>query len=87
MDVTFILSFFKVTTPEEFWAWTKKILLPTLYPSFWYNGWKMKYLDRQFPLYTEAFRIGPPRLTQIREAVGMYSIGGVLCYLIVKEGL
>ncbi|XP_078582463.1 uncharacterized protein LOC144865521 [Branchiostoma floridae x Branchiostoma japonicum] len=28
----------------------------------------MKYLDRQFPLYTEAFRIGPPLLTQVRDA-------------------
>eukprot|EP00058_Branchiostoma_floridae_P010308 XP_002595796.1 hypothetical protein BRAFLDRAFT_96767 [Branchiostoma floridae] len=58
----------QITTPEDFWAWTEEILLPALYPTFWYNGWKMKYLDRQFPFHTEAFRIGPPRLTQIREA-------------------
>ncbi|XP_078582469.1 polycystin-1-like protein 2 [Branchiostoma floridae x Branchiostoma japonicum] len=57
-----------ITTADEFWTWTEEILLPVLYPSFWYNGWKMKYLDRQFPLYTEAFRIGPPRLTQFRKA-------------------
>ncbi|XP_078664166.1 polycystin-2-like [Branchiostoma floridae x Branchiostoma belcheri] len=57
-----------ISTADEFWTWTEEILLPVLYPSFWYNGWKMKYLDRQFPLYTEAFRIGPPLLTQVREA-------------------
>ncbi|XP_066265369.1 polycystin-2-like protein 2 [Branchiostoma lanceolatum] len=57
-----------ITTADEFWTWTEEILLPVLYPSFWYNGWKMKYLDRQFPSYTEAFRIGPPRLTQFRKA-------------------
>ncbi|CAH1250452.1 PKDREJ [Branchiostoma lanceolatum] len=57
-----------ITTADEFWTWTEEILLPVLYPSFWYNGWKMKYLDRQFPLYTEAFRIGPLRLTQFRKA-------------------
>ncbi|XP_019633411.1 PREDICTED: uncharacterized protein LOC109476834 [Branchiostoma belcheri] len=51
-----------ITTADEFWTWSEEILLPVLYPSFWYNGWKMKYLDRQFPLYTEAFRIGPPLL-------------------------
>eukprot|EP00058_Branchiostoma_floridae_P026538 XP_002612029.1 hypothetical protein BRAFLDRAFT_87002 [Branchiostoma floridae] len=68
LSTTLTEDFDSITTPEEFWAWTEKILLPTLYPSFWYNGWKMKYLDRQFPLHTEAFRIGPPRLTQIREA-------------------
>ncbi|XP_066265932.1 polycystin-2-like [Branchiostoma lanceolatum] len=56
-----------ITTADEFWTWTEEIFLPVLYPSFWYNGWKMKYLDRQFPLYTEAFRIGPPLLTQVRE--------------------
>ncbi|KAI8479446.1 hypothetical protein Bbelb_428160 [Branchiostoma belcheri] len=55
-----------ITTADEFWTWGEEILLPVLYPSFWYNGWKMKYLDRQFPLYTEAFRIGPPLLTQHR---------------------
>ncbi|KAI8482558.1 hypothetical protein Bbelb_397060 [Branchiostoma belcheri] len=59
-----------ITTADEFWTWTEEILLPVLYPSFWYNGWKMKYLDRQFPLYTEAFKIGPPLLTQVREAPG-----------------
>ncbi|XP_035662444.1 polycystic kidney disease protein 1-like 2 [Branchiostoma floridae] len=57
-----------ITTADEFWTWTEETLLPVLYPSLWYNGWKMKYLDRQFPLYTEAFRIGPPRLTQVRKA-------------------
>eukprot|EP00058_Branchiostoma_floridae_P010310 XP_002595798.1 hypothetical protein BRAFLDRAFT_96769 [Branchiostoma floridae] len=61
-------DFDSITTPEDFWAWTEVILLPALYPTFWYNGWKMKYLDRQFPFHTEAFRIGPPRLSQIREA-------------------
>ncbi|KAI8507140.1 hypothetical protein Bbelb_155790 [Branchiostoma belcheri] len=55
-----------ITTADEFWTWSEEILLPVLYPSFWYNGWKMKYLDRQFPLYTEAFKIGPPLLTQHR---------------------
>eukprot|EP00058_Branchiostoma_floridae_P006104 XP_002591592.1 hypothetical protein BRAFLDRAFT_108434 [Branchiostoma floridae] len=63
-------DFDSITTPEDFWAWTEVILLPALYPTFWYNGWKMKYLDRQFPFHTEAFRIGPPRLSQIREAAG-----------------
>ncbi|XP_019628173.1 PREDICTED: uncharacterized protein LOC109472761 isoform X2 [Branchiostoma belcheri] len=64
---TLLEDFDQITTADEFWTWTEEILLPVLYPSFWYNGWKMKYLDRQFPLYTEAFRIGPPLLTQLRE--------------------
>ena len=67
---TLRLATLQITTADEFWTWTEEILLPVLYPSFWYNGWEMKYLDRQFPLYTEAFRIGPPRLTQVRKAPG-----------------
>ncbi|XP_078583302.1 polycystin-1-like protein 2 [Branchiostoma floridae x Branchiostoma japonicum] len=68
LSSTFIEGFYEITTADEFWTWTEEIILPVLYPSFWYNGWKMKHLDRQFPLYTEAFRIGPPRLTQFRKA-------------------
>ncbi|XP_078664092.1 uncharacterized protein LOC144907159 [Branchiostoma floridae x Branchiostoma belcheri] len=68
LSKTLMEDFSEITTADEFWTWTEEILLPVLYPSFWYNGWKMKYLDRQFPLYTEAFRIGPPLLTQVREA-------------------
>ncbi|XP_078664163.1 polycystin-2-like protein 1 [Branchiostoma floridae x Branchiostoma belcheri] len=64
-----------ITTADEFWTWTEEILLPVLYPSFWYNGWKIKYLDRQFPLYTEAFKIGPPLLTQVREAPDAMATG------------
>ncbi|XP_078686948.1 polycystin-1-like protein 2 [Branchiostoma floridae x Branchiostoma belcheri] len=63
-----------ITTADEFWTWADETLLPVLYPSVWYNGWKMKYLDRQFPLYTEAFRIGPPLLTQVREKPGELGI-------------
>ncbi|XP_019616827.1 PREDICTED: uncharacterized protein LOC109464315 [Branchiostoma belcheri] len=61
-------DFDSITTPDDFWTWIEEVMLPVLYPSLWYNGWKMMYLDRQFPLYTEAFRIGPLRLTQIRKA-------------------
>ncbi|XP_078664149.1 polycystin-2-like protein 1 [Branchiostoma floridae x Branchiostoma belcheri] len=68
-------EFDSITTPDGFWTWAEEVMLPVLYPSLWYNGWKMKYLDRQFPLYTEAFRIGPPRLTQIRKAPASGEVG------------
>ncbi|KAI8494281.1 hypothetical protein Bbelb_280410 [Branchiostoma belcheri] len=68
--------FDSITTPEDFWMWTNQVMLPVLYPSFWYNGWKMKYLDRQFPLYTEAFTIGKPRLTQMRVAPDTTELDG-----------
>ncbi|XP_066265503.1 polycystin-1-like protein 2 [Branchiostoma lanceolatum] len=59
-------EFDSVTTIDSFWMWTSNYLLPVMYPSAWYNGWKMKHLDKQFPSYTEAFRIGPTRLSQVR---------------------
>ncbi|KAI8514012.1 hypothetical protein Bbelb_083360, partial [Branchiostoma belcheri] len=56
-----------IKTPDQFYSWLEEVLLPTLYPSSWYNGRRMKYLDRQFAHNTESFRIGPPRLTQTRQ--------------------
>ncbi|XP_078693716.1 polycystin-1-like protein 3 [Branchiostoma floridae x Branchiostoma belcheri] len=56
-----------IRTPDQLYSWLEEVLLPTLYPSSWYNGRGMKYLDRQFAHNTESFRIGPPRLTQTRQ--------------------
>ncbi|XP_078664136.1 uncharacterized protein LOC144907207 [Branchiostoma floridae x Branchiostoma belcheri] len=53
-----------IKTPDQFYAWTEDVLLPTLYPATWYNGRDMKYLDRQFAHNTGSFRLGPPRLIQ-----------------------
>ncbi|KAI8485745.1 hypothetical protein Bbelb_365790 [Branchiostoma belcheri] len=56
-----------IKTPDQFYAWTEDALLPTLYPATWYNGRDMKYLDRQFAHNTGSFRLGPSRLTQVRQ--------------------
>ncbi|CAH1250136.1 PKD1L3 [Branchiostoma lanceolatum] len=67
-------EFDSVTTIDSFWMWTSNYLLPVMYPSAWYNGWKMKHLDKQFPSYTKAFRIGPTRLSQVRVSPGQVEI-------------
>ncbi|XP_066291060.1 polycystin-1-like protein 3 [Branchiostoma lanceolatum] len=59
-----------IKTPDKFYAWTEAVLLPTLYPATWYNGRDMKYLDRQFAHNTGSFRLGPARLTQVRQLAG-----------------
>ncbi|CAH1266463.1 PKD1L3 [Branchiostoma lanceolatum] len=59
-----------ITTPDQFYEWTVDILLPTLYPATWYNGRDMKYIDRQFAHNTGSFRLGPARLTQVRQHPG-----------------
>ncbi|KAI8507070.1 hypothetical protein Bbelb_155090 [Branchiostoma belcheri] len=56
-----------IKTPDQFYAWTEDVLLPTLYPDTWYNGRDMKYLDRQFAHNTGSFRLGPSRLIQVRQ--------------------
>ncbi|XP_078621140.1 polycystin-2-like protein 2 [Branchiostoma floridae x Branchiostoma japonicum] len=59
-----------IRTPDHFYSWLEDALLPTLYPAAWYNGGKMKFLDRQFAHNTESFRLGPPRLVQVRQLPG-----------------
>eukprot|EP00058_Branchiostoma_floridae_P019276 XP_002604766.1 hypothetical protein BRAFLDRAFT_70615 [Branchiostoma floridae] len=59
-----------IRTPDKFYIWAEDVLLRTLYPATWYNGKDMKYLDRQFAHNTGSFRLGPPRLTQVRHLPG-----------------
>ncbi|XP_019639679.1 PREDICTED: uncharacterized protein LOC109481537 [Branchiostoma belcheri] len=56
-----------IKTPDQFYSWLEDVWMPTLYPTTWYNGKNMKFLDRQFAHNTGSFRIGPPRLTQVRQ--------------------
>ncbi|XP_078692996.1 polycystin-2-like protein 2 [Branchiostoma floridae x Branchiostoma belcheri] len=60
----------EIRTPDQFYTWTEEVLLPVLYPSAWYNGRKMKFLDKQFAQNTESFRVGPPRMIQVRRRPG-----------------
>ncbi|XP_078659277.1 polycystin-2-like protein 2 [Branchiostoma floridae x Branchiostoma belcheri] len=64
---TVLQKYDRISTPDQFYDWLEKVLLPTLFPSAWYNGRKMKFLDQQFAQNTESFRFGPPRLTQRRK--------------------
>ncbi|XP_078660575.1 polycystin-2-like protein 2 [Branchiostoma floridae x Branchiostoma belcheri] len=66
LSTTVLRDHDKIRTPDQFYMWAEEVLLPTLYPSAWYNGRKMKFLDRQFAQNTESFRVGPPRLMQVR---------------------
>ncbi|KAI8507049.1 hypothetical protein Bbelb_154880, partial [Branchiostoma belcheri] len=66
-----------IKTPDQFYAWTEDVLLPTLYPATWYNERNMKYLDRQFAHNTGSFRLGPPRLTQVRQHPGSKTVDGI----------
>ncbi|XP_019633567.1 PREDICTED: uncharacterized protein LOC109476995 [Branchiostoma belcheri] len=67
LSTSVLRGFDEIRTPDQFYTWAvEEVLLPTLYPSAWYNGRKMKFLDRQFAQNTESFRVGPPRFMQVR---------------------
>ncbi|XP_066270088.1 location of vulva defective 1-like [Branchiostoma lanceolatum] len=51
-----------VTTVDDAWEWLSSELMPSLHPERGYNGKKLRWLDKQFPVGTNAFRIGPVRL-------------------------
>ncbi|XP_019619880.1 PREDICTED: uncharacterized protein LOC109466590 [Branchiostoma belcheri] len=67
---TVLQEYNTISTPDQLYGWLEEVLLPTLFPSAWYNGRKMKFLDQQFAQNTESFRFGPPRLTQRRKIPG-----------------
>ncbi|XP_066270900.1 polycystin-2-like [Branchiostoma lanceolatum] len=52
----------EVTTPDDAWEWLTSELMPSLHPERGYSGQKLRWLDKQFPVGTNAFRIGPVRL-------------------------
>ncbi|XP_078576863.1 uncharacterized protein LOC144862349 [Branchiostoma floridae x Branchiostoma japonicum] len=52
----------EVTTVDGAWEWLSSELMPSLHPERGYSGKKLRWLDKQFPTGTNAFRIGPVRL-------------------------
>ncbi|XP_078576835.1 uncharacterized protein LOC144862323 [Branchiostoma floridae x Branchiostoma japonicum] len=52
----------QVTTADDAWKWLSSELIPSLHPERGYSGKKLRWLDKQFPVGTNAFRIGPVRL-------------------------
>ncbi|XP_035687291.1 polycystic kidney disease 2-like 2 protein [Branchiostoma floridae] len=70
LSIKILNDFDAIRTPDQLYSWLEEVLLPTLHPSSWYNGRKMRYLDRQFAHNTAAFRIGPVHLTQMRQHPG-----------------
>ncbi|XP_035678337.1 polycystic kidney disease protein 1-like 2 isoform X2 [Branchiostoma floridae] len=52
----------EVTTADDAWEWLSSELMSSLHPERGYSGKKLRWLDKQFPTGTNAFRIGPVRL-------------------------
>ena len=63
--------FTQVNSPEKLWNWTNTIFLPTLYMEEWYNGAPTRPDEARVSSNLVSYRLGPPRLRQIRIKPGM----------------
>ena len=58
-----ILVSMQVTEYNSFWEYCNKTLLPSLWPDEWYDG---VIRDEGFAADRNSFRVGVPRLRQLR---------------------
>lgn len=52
------------------WAWAQQTLVPAIFPTQHYNGWPVEANDRNYLSDMSSWRIGPPRLRQLRMKKG-----------------
>ncbi|XP_066270034.1 polycystin-2-like protein 2 [Branchiostoma lanceolatum] len=62
LENSLLSGYDEVTTADGAWKWLSSGLVPSLHPERGYSGQKLRWLDKQFPVGTNAFRIGPVRL-------------------------
>ncbi|XP_066271656.1 polycystin family receptor for egg jelly-like [Branchiostoma lanceolatum] len=62
LENSLLSGYEEVTTVDDAWEWMLSELMPSLHPERGYSGQKLRWLDKQFPVGTNAFRIGPVRL-------------------------
>ncbi|XP_066270952.1 polycystin-2-like [Branchiostoma lanceolatum] len=62
LENSLLTGYEEVTTADGAWKWLSSELIPSLHPEYGYSGKKLRWLDKQFPVGTNAFRIGPVRL-------------------------
>ncbi|XP_021356998.1 polycystic kidney disease protein 1-like 2 [Mizuhopecten yessoensis] len=59
-------TFPAITTTANYIDWLKLTAFPALFPEYEYNGEKMHWRWRQYYADLTNFRVGPPRLRQVR---------------------
>ncbi|XP_078667424.1 uncharacterized protein LOC144909224 [Branchiostoma floridae x Branchiostoma belcheri] len=62
LENSLLSGYDEVTTVDGAWEWLSSDLMPSLHPDRGYSGKTLRWLDKQFPAGTNAFRIGPVRL-------------------------
>ena len=64
------LIFQMVKEEGDFYSWARPILVPNLYYTETYNGVRQTHYDENFLGNMYAYRLGPPRLRQVRVSKG-----------------
>ncbi|XP_078603145.1 polycystin-1-like protein 2 [Branchiostoma floridae x Branchiostoma japonicum] len=67
LENTLLSGYEEVATADDAWKWLSSELMPSLHPERGYSGQKLRWLDKQFPVGTNAFRIGSVRLERTTE--------------------
>ncbi|XP_061175577.1 uncharacterized protein LOC133184503 [Saccostrea echinata] len=76
-------KFEEIKTTEQYLDWLKKVAFPTLFPEKEYNGDRLYWRHRQYAEGLTNFRVGPPRLRQVRVVEGeetIHPFGSVKIY-------
>jgi len=55
---------------SEYYDWMNQTVLPTMFPQVDYTGVNLHWRKRQFIADLAKFRVGPPRLRQLRTTKG-----------------
>ena len=64
----------RLTKFEDLWQWTQSDFLPGLFPTRHFNGRPLSAYDHQFLGTLVSYRLGPPRIRQLRLKEGKYTI-------------
>lgn len=59
-------QFKKITTTNQYMKWLETIAFPTLFPQSEYSGERLHWRYRQYAAGLTNFRVGPPRLRQVK---------------------
>ncbi|XP_066270080.1 polycystin-1-like protein 2 [Branchiostoma lanceolatum] len=70
LENSLLSGYEEVSTADGAWEWLSSELMPSLHPERGYSGQKLRWLDKQFPVGTNAFRIGPVRLERTTKFTG-----------------
>ncbi|XP_077991802.1 polycystin-1-like protein 2 [Glandiceps talaboti] len=59
---------------DGFWNWVSNTLLASLYPTQWYNGDQLTTDEMQYTDNLASYRVGPPRIRQLRVREGLCTV-------------